>query len=316
VGSESRAYREEIRPHSLDRAIAELAARQYGVVSTRQLMALGAAKDSIGRRAAAGHLHRICRGVYAVGHPAITWDARCLAEVMACGLSAILSHRAAAKRWLLVRGAHAIEVTAGRGCKARPGVILHSSRSLAPEDRTVLDAIPITTVARTLVDLAEVLTEPRLADAVHQAEFHRVLDLKEIEGALARVPGRTGRHKLRRVLTAHAPEPPRARNEAERLVLALYERSGLAAPQVNASIDGYEVDAYWPEARLVVELDGRAAHLTGRAFHEDRRRDRVLAAKGIQVLRITWRDLEEDADRLASELLEVYKRRAAAATRT
>ncbi|MBN1528872.1 MAG: type IV toxin-antitoxin system AbiEi family antitoxin domain-containing protein [Thermoleophilaceae bacterium] len=278
--------------------MAELAGRQHGVVSIRQLRALGASKDAVSRRVAAGRLHRVHRRVYAVGHTAPTWDARCLAAVMSFGSEALLTHRAAAHRWLLVSGTPAIEITAPRGCAPREGIVVHRSRAVAPEDRTVLDGIPVTTVARTLVDLAEVLTERRLADAVHQAEFHRVLDLNEIDAALGRVPGRASRHKLHRALASDDP-PPASRNDGERLLHELCVQHGLPRPQANASVGGLEVDLYWPEAGLVVELDGRDAHMTRRAFREDRRRDRALAARGIQVMRVT--DVAE-----AAEIRAVY----------
>jgi very-short-patch-repair endonuclease len=239
--------------------------------------------------------------VYAVGHDALTWDGRCLAAVMAYGPQAVLSHRAAASRWLLLPGTPAIEITAPPGRTRRDRVILHSSRPLAPADRTIQDRIPITSVARTLVDLAEVLPERRLADAIHQAEFHRLLDVNEVEAALNRVPGRKSRHKLHRALAADDP-PPASRNDAERLLHDLCVQHGLPKPLVNASVHGHEVDLYWPEARLVVELDGGAAHMTRRAFREDRRRDRRLAAEGIQVVRVT-----DPAD--APEIRAVYRRR-------
>jgi very-short-patch-repair endonuclease len=308
VGHIDIAYRRERDPHSL----AKLAARQHGVVSKRQLRRLGFSDGDVCRRVRSGTLHPLYRGVYAVGHPAIGWDARCLAAVMACGSRAVLSHRAAARRWLLITAVAAIEITTASRRRPKQGFILHRSRSLGPEDRTVVDAIPCTTVARTLVDLAEVLSERRLADAVHQAEFHRVLDVNEVERVLERVPGRTGRHRLRRSLAAYAPEPLRVRNEAERLVHDLCIQHGLPKPEANASIQGHEVDLYWPQAALVVELDGGPAHLTRRAFHEDRRRDRFLATRGIQVLRVTSREL----DLAIRQVRQVYARRAAAATRT
>jgi very-short-patch-repair endonuclease len=220
---------------------------------------------------------------------------------MAYGSRAALSHRAAAGRWLLIPGTPAIEITAPPGRTPRQGIILHSTRALAPADRTELNGIPVTSVARTLVDLAEVLTERRLADAVHQAEFHRLLDLKEVEAALNRVPGRKSRHKLHRALTADDPPPP-SRNDAERLLHDLCIQHGLPRPHVNASLHGHEVDLYWPEARLVVELDGSASHMTRRAFREDRRRDRRLAAEGIQVIRVT-----DPAD--TADIRAVYRRR-------
>ena len=152
-------------------------------------------------------------------------------------------------------------------------------------------AVPITSVARTLVDLADVLTEERLAKAVHQAEILRVFDLRAIEEALARVPGRSGRHRLARVLAAYQPEPHFLRSEAERRLKRLCEAHALPQPQFNVWVAGCEVDVYWPEARFALEVDGAATHHTRHAFHADRRRDRALAAEGIQVVRVTWPDL-------------------------
>jgi hypothetical protein len=302
VWQSSRAYREESSNHSPDRRIAALAGRQHGVVSVPQLRAAGLSKDAIYRRVAAGHLHRLRCGVYALGHLALTGRSRSLAVVLACGPAALLSHRAAGQLWEFVPGDSPIEVTVRHRRKPGPDVIVHRSRIVHPDDRAVVDAVPVTSVARTLVDLAEVFSERRLADAVHEAEVRRLFDLTGVEQALARVPGRPGRHRLRRVLSAYDPQPPFTRNDAEGRFLELCARHSLPAPQANVSVGGCEVDFLWPEARLAVEVDGAAAHHTRRAFHEDRRRDRRLAALGIQVLRVTWRDLAVDAATVASEL--------------
>jgi very-short-patch-repair endonuclease len=159
----------------------------------------------------------------------------------------------------------------------------------------VVDAIPVTSPARTLVDLAEVLSQQRLADAVHEAEVQRILDVRQVDAVLSRIPGRPGRHKLRRVLAAYGDGPSMTRNGAERAFLRLCADHGLPTPQSNVRVDVFEVDFFWPRARVVLELDGGATHRTRRAFREDRRRDRVLAGRGIQVLRVTWWDLVEDA---------------------
>jgi very-short-patch-repair endonuclease len=183
-------------------------------------------------------------------------------------------------------------------------MIVH--RSPVPEDdRAVVDAIPVTSPARTLVDLAEVLSERRLADAVHEAEVQRVFDLTEIDRVLGRLAGRCGRHKLRRVIAAYDGGPPFTRNDAEKLFLSVCKDHAIPTPQSNVSVGGHEVDFYWPDARLVVETDGAATHLTRKAFHEDRRRDRALAALGIQVLRVTWRDLQIGGAGLAQEVERV-----------
>jgi very-short-patch-repair endonuclease len=304
VCSVRHAYREELNNHSADARVAQIASQQYGVVSLSQLRSVGMGKSAVSARVSAGRLHRLHRGVYAVGHRAVTPDALDLAVVLACGRDAVLSHRSAAYRWALLRHVARVDVTAPRQVRV-PGVSSHRS-ALTPDDRAVVDAIPpVTSAARTLVDLAEVLTERRLADVVHEAEVQRILDLRRIEQALGRVPGRPGRHRLRRALAAYDGGPPMTRSEAERRFLRLCATHSIATPQTDVMVGGREVDFHWPDAGLVVEIDGAATHHTRRAFHADRRRDRELAARGIQVLRVTWRDLEGNGSSLAAELRNV-----------
>jgi very-short-patch-repair endonuclease len=181
---------------------------------------------------------------------------------------------------------------------------------LEADDHTVLDGIPITSVARTIVDLAEVLDDGRLARAVHEAEVRRLFDVHAVERALQRVPGRRGGPRLMRVLAAYRPEDHELASEAERRFAALCADHGFPRPQ-RLQIAGYEVDFYWPEARLVVEIDGAAFHNTRRAFHADRARDRALAALGVQVLRVTWPDLALPTA-LVTELDAAYRARRAA----
>jgi very-short-patch-repair endonuclease len=254
---------------------------------------------------AAGRLHRLHQGVYAVGHVAITSGGLDLAAVLACGSGALLSHRSAAVHWLVVRHAPRYEVTVPGRRVDRPGIVARGTRSLTEEDVAVIDGIPVTSPARTLVDLADVLSEQRLADTVHEAEVQRLLDVREVEAALSRVPGRRGGHRLRRVIAAYDGGPPMTRSEAEVRFLRLCAEHAIATPQSNVLLGGYEVDFHWPEARLVVEVDGAEAHHTRRAFHEDRRRDRTLAALGVQVLRVTWRDLGGGGAALAQEVRRV-----------
>jgi very-short-patch-repair endonuclease len=285
-----------------------LAARQYGVVSATQLAAAGLSKDAISRRAVSGRLHRLYRGVYAVGHDALPERGRLLAAVLACGPDAVLSHRSAGWLWAILPSARRIEVTSPRRRTARGDLAVHRSSELDDEDRTVLDEIPVTTVARTLVDLAEVLPEDRLARAVHETEVRRSFDLRAIERTLARLPGRRGRHQLRRVLAGYRPDRYDLESEAERRFLELCRRLTLPEPQNGVLLEGYRVDFYWPHARLAVEVDGVAFHHTRRAFHDDRRRDRALATAGVQVARVTWRDLDQPAA-LARELEDIVATR-------
>ena len=217
-----------------------------------------------------------------------------MAAVLACGRGALLSHRAAGALQALLPSSPQFDVTVpGGGSRSRAGIVVHRSRCLHEEDRDEMRGIPVTSVARTVVDLAEVLDEERLAKAVKEAEIQRTFDLVAIERVLARVAGRTGRHRLAQVLAAYRPDPHFTRSGAERRFLELCQRNGLPTPRMNTWVGGHEVDAYWADVDVVVELDGVEAHGTREAFHQDRKRDRAMAAQGIRVVRVTWLDLQD-----------------------
>ena len=270
--------------------IQTLAGRQHGIVKSKQVREAGLTQQGIRRRVEAGWLVPQYHGVYAVGHTALTSKSHLIAAVYACGEEALASHRAAGKLWGILRGSQPIEVTARRSRVPGKGFVMHRSRLIHDEDRSAIENIPVTSVARTLVDLADVLVEKQLANAVHEAEVKRLFDLRRVERVLERLPGRKGRHKLRRVLSAYRDVQPFIRSRGERLVLEMCEHHGLPAPRTNTWVDSCEVDFYWPEANLVLEFDGGAVHRTTRAFYEDRKRDRALAVKGIHVVRATDRD--------------------------
>jgi very-short-patch-repair endonuclease len=272
------------------------------VVSRSQLVALGFGRQAILRRLDARRLRRLHPGVYAVGHWALTPKSRDLAAVLACGAQALLSHRSAGVRHGLLNGSgQEVEVTAPRGRKPKRGIRVHRSRQIHPDDRDEVDGIPTTSVARTIVDLAGQLDDRRLIAAVNEAEVRRVFDLSEVEAALQRAAGRAGPKRLRRVLADYTDPPAYVTSKAETLFIALCKQHELPPPR-RINLAGYELDFYWPDARLAVEVDGRAFHATRRAFQADRERDRRLAALGIQVARVTWRDLTREAGQLASEL--------------
>jgi very-short-patch-repair endonuclease len=279
--------------------MAAIAAGQHGVISAAQLYALGFTEQAIWRRVQTKRLHRLHRGVYAVGHIALTAHSHYLAAVLACGPGALASHRTAAVLHGLLRSTTKIEVTAPRGRGRHEGIRVHRSRLIAAEDRALIDGIPTTSAARTLVDLADVLDERRLADAVHRAEILRIFDLSPLQATLARLPGRAGRHKLRRVLAAYEPE--RDENPLQERFLDLCRRAGLPAPRREVQIGGHTVDFLWPDVNLAIETDGAATHHTRRAFHENRKRDRALAARGIRVARLTAPDFN-DPVQLVAEL--------------
>jgi very-short-patch-repair endonuclease len=259
------------------------------VVTAAQLIEAGLTKQAVRRRVEAGWLVRLHRGVYAVGHTALTRHSHLIAAVYACGPEALASHRAAGWLWGILRGPQPIEVTAPRSREGGKGFVLHRTRLIHGEDRAMRQGIPVTSLARTIVDLSDDLPDKRVADAVHEAEVQRLFDRKAVERVLERLPGRKGRHKLTRVLAAYRDVQPFTRNRAERLVFQMCEEHGLPRPQVNTWLGSEEVDFYWPQQGLVLEFDG-GVHRTTRAFYTDRERDRSLAARGIHVVRATDRD--------------------------
>jgi very-short-patch-repair endonuclease len=279
-----------------------LAGRQHGIVKGRQVREAGLTRQGIRRRVEAGWLVPQYRGVYAVGHTALTHYSHLIAAVYACGEEALASHRAAATLWGILRGSHPIEVTGPRSRERGRGFILHRSRLIHPEDRALIHNIPVTSLARTIVDCADVLPERRLGDVVHESEVRGLFDLAQVERVLARLPGRKGRHKLTRVLSAYKDVQPFTRSRAERLVFGMCNQHGLPTPRVNTWVGSHEVDFFWPEAGLALEFDGGAVHRTTKAFYDDRKRDRFLASQGIHVVRATDRD---DPPTLARELLQI-----------
>ncbi len=290
-----------------DRDVGSLAAQQHGVVSARQLRELGIAAHVVRHRVRTRHLIPCHRGVYAVGHRRLSRAGVSMAAVLAGGPGAVLSHRAAALLWgLRVAPTNSVEITAPRQVVARPG--LRTSRCPLPADEVgVEDGIPVTTPARTLLDLAAVLDRDRLERAVHESEVLRLLSPTSLPALLERHPGRRGAKHLRAILDELRERGARpTRSELEDRFLRLVATFDLPRPEINADVPtasrDYEVDATWPAARLAVELDGGAAHHTRRAFEEDRLRDRALAVAGWRTVRITWHELRRNPDRVAADL--------------
>ena len=293
---------------SLDRLIAAVAAGQYGVITRPQLYALGATRETIEARIRNGLLIRLHRGVYAVGHAALRIEGRWTAAVLACGEGAVLSHRDAAALWELAPTAGAridVSVPGRGGRKRRDGIAIHRPSALPDDEKTAVRGIAVTTVPRTLLDLGEVSTRPRLVRAVEQADVLRLLDLRETERVIAAHPGRTGSRRLVRVLTEQFQAPSVTRSELEVRFLDLASAAGLPRPLVNTRVADLEVDFFWPGLGLVVEVDGFRFHGTRAAFERDRRRDATLTAAGLRVLRFTYRAVTYDRRRVEATLAAV-----------
>jgi very-short-patch-repair endonuclease len=273
-----------------DAVIVALADAQHGIVGRAQLLEAGVGPRAIKHRIAARRVHPLYRGVYAVGHRNLTLRGRWMAAVLAT--DGVLSHRSAGGLWCIRPWTGATEVTTRWARRPQPGLLLHRA-VLAPDEITTHHGIPTTTPARTLLDLAAVLDRTALQRAINEAEIQR---LPGPQLLMDRYPSKPGTANLR----ALAPPSHTKRELEARFVLFLNDRH-FPRPQSNVLIEGQEVDAVWPDRRLIIELDGYETHGTRQAFENDRRKDRKLTAAGWTVIRITWRDLD-DPEALAAEL--------------
>jgi very-short-patch-repair endonuclease len=279
-----------------------LARRQHGVVAVEQLYALGMSKDVIATLVRDGHLIRLYRGVYAVGHDRLTARGRWLAAVMACGSGSLLSHRAAAALWELgATPSGQIDVLSPSVHRLK-GVSCHTCRSPHPEDGTVIDGIPVTSLARTLLDLTEILPAPRVRAVLEGAQRREILDFGRIHRLLERCNGRRGCGALRAALNELGETAPWTQSVLEQRFLELIRAAGLPEPQTNVIVDGYVVDCFWPKHDLVVELDSYGYHRSQRAFEEDRRKDAAHALAGCRSLRISRERVQKEARQLMAEL--------------
>jgi len=277
-----------------DAVIALLAANQHGIVSIAQLERVGIRQRGRARRVAARRLHRIHRGVYAVGHQGLSREGIWMAAVLACGPNAVLSHQSAAALWGIEPSrartspapsdSEIPHVSVPGESKSRKGIRVHRSRTLFPSGVTRRAGIPVTTPSRTLVDLHRLLPQQQFAAALRQAEYLGLpLDQRL--------------------------EPDGTRSELESRFLGLCRRHRLPRPEVNVPLGPFTVDFLWPENRLVVELDGYRAHAGRTAFEADRGRDVELKALGYEVVRLTWRQVTTEPGDVARAVRGVLRAR-------
>jgi very-short-patch-repair endonuclease len=245
-------------------------------------------------------------GVYAVGTGLTTREATWAAAVLAGGPRALLSHRDACLIRGLLRGSiTTIHVTTDErsrhGCR---GIHLHRVNELHSADRDRVEGIPVTSVPRTLLDLAATLPT-RLAHAIEAADDRRLLHMPDIDDLIERHQGRPGVPALRDALAAYRPDPRFTRSKAEKALVALCRRAGLPLPEMNLNVLGHEVDALWEQRRLIVEIDTYGTHSSRASFERDRRRDAELQLAGYRVLRITDTRLRSEPE-VVSALLRSY----------
>jgi hypothetical protein len=288
--------------------LVELAGGQHGVVSLGQLESIGLSPSAVRTRVAAGTLHRVHAGVYAVGRPDLPKYGRWMAAVLACGEETLLSHgSAAALHELLGAGGGRIDVTIPhRRRGSKPGIRVHRFMSLSAPDRAVVRGIPCTSVPRTLLDLAAVAPRNVLERACDQAEVIGTLDMRAVRGLLVRRAGQQGVRRLATVLGTGEVGEQMAGSPLEKEFLDLCKRARFPLPSINEwlAIEGeeWQFDFVWHAERLIVEVDGWATHRTRRSFREDRRRDRLLRLAGWEIVRYTWDDVVHDAVRVEREV--------------
>ena len=261
-------------------ALQRLATEQHGILTRSQLLQAGVAPNTIDHWIKAARLIQIHRGIYALGHLPPSPHAQTMAAVLACGPRAVLSHRSAAKLYGLIRYTGAIEITAPTQHRRR-GVIVHR-KQLTDRDVTTHWGIPTTTAARTLTDLAGTLSPAALTRAVNEARINRHLSLDDLTPRLRK---------------RQTPRP--TRSKFEDAFRSFCTRHRLPQPEINTFVAGYEVDAYWPAQKLVVEVDGEDYH---QDFEADRLKDADLVEAGLKVVRVTWDRLTRQPRREAARI--------------
>ena len=298
---ENRAPLEVVHP---DVRLADLAARQHGVVSRAQLRVIGLSDSAIRHRVAVKRLHRIHTSIYAVALPLLP-RARYMAAVLACGEGAALSHNAAAAHiGLRAAPGGPIDVTVVRaGGRRRPGIALHVTGSLPDPEVMEKEGIRCTTPMRTLVDLAAVVRHPaELKRALERALVLDLFDRCKFDAVVEGSNGRRGLRLLRDLAADLADEAPPVSSELERLTLEIIVGGRFPDPVINGHIGELQVDFHWPDHKLVVETDGAATHGHAIAFHRDRERDLALQARGWRVIRLTWRQVVSEPERVMATL--------------
>ncbi len=283
--------------------VREIAAAQHGVLARRQALAAGFPDGAIRTALRRGRWTRLHAGVYRVTLIPARREVE-MAAVLACPAGAVISHHTAASLWDILplprsdRGrarrvrdggvAPSVHLTVSRGRpRSRPQLRIHRSPGLTDAETTTLQSVPITTPARTLLDLAADLDPLRLEQAVARAQRAGLCDLARLQDTMDVNPRRAGTAALRAIL-GQSGGPALTRSEAEARFLALLRTAELEPPRANRRVEGYEVDFLWPAARLVVEIDGRAFHSSPDMFERDRGRDAALTGAGYRVQRFTW----------------------------
>ena len=276
----------------VERAIAAVASTQDNVVTFEQLIEAGLGRGAIAHRLQARMMQRMHRTVYLMGAAPPTPVARARAGVLAVGDGAVLSHRTASELFgLLPDVGGDVDVTmVGRNPGVHPGIRVHRPRALALVDVTTVHGMPVTSIARSICDLAATESRDDVMRAFQEALYRRVVTPRALAAVLAREPKRKGARVVRSLIR----DPRLTRSERERLLLKLIDQAQLPRPLTNVRTQGIPVDVLWPVEKLIVEFDGWGAHGHRLAFEKDRKRDQILVAAGYRVIRITDRQLLDE----------------------
>jgi Protein of unknown function (DUF559) len=302
----------------VDAALGRLAAGQNGVFELCQMVELGLSASGVRSRASRAQLYLVYPRVYSLVPPSLlTREGWFMAAVLACGPGAVLSHRSASALEGLRRTERSgIDVTVpGRSGRRHAGIDVHRSTTLRPEDVTRIKGIPCTTVARTILDVAEVIRPRQLEAVFEQADQEGVLDLRALNEQVARNPTRPGASRVKKLIDEYEFGQGVTWSELERDFKAMIAPAGIPMPLINHFIvlsDGDEAirrDFYWPECRLVIETDGWRVHRTRAAVERDRRNDQRLTMAGYLVVRMTYRQIHREPARMVAIIMELMERR-------
>ena len=279
------------------------------VASRDELAEFGLTRGEIDRRIGRGFLTPLYHGVYAVGRPTVTEQGRWRGAVLACGPGAVLSHWHAAALWgMWKRPGSRVHVSAGRSHDGLRGIVLHRPRLLASVDRTVRQRIPVTSPARTVVDLSALASPRVLRVLVEEAVRLELVDRASLNGALQRYRRRRGITRLRAIAAEFDASATRTRSKLELLYLLLCRERNLPSPLINDVIAGIEVDAVFPDYDVVVELDSFGYHGAWAARQRDHRRGALLSAAGCELLRFDWEQVTGDPDAVAAATIAALRR--------
>lgn len=291
--------------HDVERAVARIAGGQENVISREQLLGAGLGRGAIAHRVKAGTMRRLHWTVYLLGAAPPTQVGRAWAAALSCGPGAVVSHRSAAELFgLLPESGGEVDVTvAGRNLAARTGIRRHRIGVMARGDVTTVRGLRVTSVARTICDLAATESATDVEHAFQEALYRRLVTPRALAAVLAREPARRGSPVIRSLIS----DPRLTRSQRERLLLRLMGQAQLPSPVTNVKLHGYLVDVLWSEQRLIVEFDGWQGHGHRVAFEKDRKRDQILVAAGYRVLRVTDRQLLEEPVAVIARIAQALK---------